>query len=308
MDKLRGTVPLEIEKHLITRTMKRIAIIAVALFSFAVSLSAQQAFQNLSIGFEAGTTGLGVELAVPVISNHVVLKGGLTLPSLSLSKDFSLDASPLNSSIDDANQALMDAGVDDRINTRFTSIGVKGDALLNFSAARVLLEYYPFKKSGIHITAGAYFGMGDSFLSANVATTDDFYSEFKAVESEVDAINQKYADLSGYEPVTLGSPKFNLDGKTYQLAMEEDRAFISARLQMSKIRPYLGIGFGRSIPKGHLGFQFDLGVWYHGVPSIESDQQVEYDASATEVYGTIPYMHQAVIYPHLSLRLIYRIF
>ena len=40
--------------------MKRIAIIAAALLSFAVSTSAQQAFQNLSIGFEAGTTGLGV--------------------------------------------------------------------------------------------------------------------------------------------------------------------------------------------------------------------------------------------------------
>lgn len=288
--------------------MKRIAIIAAALLSFAVSTSAQQAFQNLSIGFEAGTTGLGVELALPVISNHVVLKGGLTLPSLSLARDFSLDASPLNSRIDDANQALMDAGVDDRINTRFSSIGVKGDALLNFTAARVLLEFYPFKKSGLHITAGAYFGMGDSFLSANLQTTDTFFSEYKAVEAEFDAINQKYADLAGYEQVKLDSPKFNLDGKTYQLAMEEDRAYVSARLQMAKIRPYLGIGFGRSIPKGHLGFQFDLGVWYHGVPSIESDQQVEFDSSATEVYGEIPYMDQAIVYPQVSLRLIYKIF
>ena len=88
---------------------------------------------------------------------------------------------------------------------------------------------------------------------------------------------------------------------------------MEAELAIAKLRPYFGLGFGRSMPKGHLGFQLDLGVWYHGSPAIESGQKVAFDPEAADLTAGIPLLEkyslgQAILYPSLSLRLIYKIF
>ena len=76
--------------------MKKLIVTVAAFLGIVLGLNAQQAFKSLAIGFEAGTTGLGVEVAVPIVTNRIVLKGGLTSPSLTYPFSFSGDMQPVN--------------------------------------------------------------------------------------------------------------------------------------------------------------------------------------------------------------------
>ena len=43
---------------------------------------------------------------------------------------------------------------------------------------------------------------------------------------------------------------------------------ISGGLKVSSFRPYLGLGFGRAIPKKRIGFMFEMGVQFHNTPKV----------------------------------------
>ena len=154
--------------------MKKLIAIVVASVSSISVVSAQQAFKSLAIGFEAGTTGLGVEIAIPVVTDRIVLKGGLTAPSLTYPFSFNADMQIVNDEIASANNYLSQVGAEDRINTRFSDLSLTATPTLNLSTARLLVELYPFKRSSFHITAGAYLGMGDKFLSASLQSDEVF--------------------------------------------------------------------------------------------------------------------------------------
>ena len=293
--------------------MKKLISVIILASGLCFASSAQQAFKSLSIGFEAGTTGIGVELAIPIVTDHLVLTGGLTAPSFSYPLSFSMDMTAANNAIDDANIRLAEAGVPERLNTRFSDAVIEANPVINLSSAKLMLEYYPFKKSSFHFTAGAFMGMGERFLYSDIYVDDNTFSNIKQLDGEMQAIQQKYGEHAEIGEVELPSMRFSAFGETYELQEKSGKLGMEAELAIAKIRPYFGLGFGRSMPKGHLGFQLDLGVWYHGSPSLESSQKVEFDPEATDLTAGIPLLEkyslaQAILYPSLSLRLIYRIF
>jgi hypothetical protein len=44
---------------------------------------------------------------------------------------------------------------------------------------------------------------------------------------------------------------------------------VEASLKVNSVKPYVGIGFGRSVPRSHVGFKCELGAMYQGTPQIE---------------------------------------
>lgn len=46
---------------------------------------------------------------------------------------------------------------------------------------------------------------------------------------------------------------------------------VSGGVKVSGFRPYLGLGFGRLIPKGRVGFRFEMGLQFHGTPELYAD-------------------------------------
>ena len=42
-------------------------------------------------------------------------------------------------------------------------------------------------------------------------------------------------------------------------------------MKVNNFRPYLGLGFGRLIPKNRIGFRFEMGVQFHGKPKVYAD-------------------------------------
>ena len=294
--------------------MKKTIVTIVAALAVCAGASAQEAFKHLSVGLEIGTTGAGIQLALPVVSNHLVFTAGYKFPSVSISMTTTYPMDEINSAIDEVNQSLSQAGLPDRISTRFNAAEVTAKAKLNFGAVTTMLEYYPSVKSSFHIVAGLYIGTGD-FLSAEGMTDKTVWANLKSVESEVNALKAKYSDIPEIQSLDgnlIDKAKATVNDQTVQLIEKNGAGYLDLQLLMPTVRPYLGVGFGRSIPDSHFGVQCDLGVWYHGKLGLTSKEcGVAYDASAEVVSGiddVMQVVEKIPVYPQISVRLVYRIF
>lgn len=288
--------------------MKKNLVIVASLLVLFFPARAQEAFNSLSFGLEAGTTGVGVELALPLVSDHLAFAVGFNAPSLSYPFTRTLPMDAVNGTLSSINSQLESIGAADRVTSTLPDVELTIRPVLNLSTFKLMLEYYPFRKSSFHITAGAYFGMGENLVSASVSVDSDFWAAFTAVQEEVNAVNVKYGDVPGYVALTPGNIEFSAGDRTFALSGKDGTGNADILFKVSGLRPYAGIGFGRSVPKGHLGFQFDIGVWYHGIPVMHSDDEVQYDPDAFRLAGDISIIDRLVFYPQVSLRLIYRIF
>lgn len=112
------------------------------------------------------------------------------------------------------------------------------DTEVTFPNFKTLVDYYPMKNGIFCFTGGLYFG-------ANKASTN--------------GLIKNYQELS----VALGE-KPELRYEDIVITPNDDGSF-SGQLDMGNaIKPYLGIGLGRTIPHNRVGFKFELGVVYQG--------------------------------------------
>lgn len=281
-------------------------ILPLALLVFStIPTFAQKAFQSLSVGIEAGTSGVGIELALPVVTDYLVFKAGFNAPSLTMSFHESVDMEYINSEIDDVNSNLMAIGDPTRF-SHFNDADMELRPTVNFSALKFMFEIYPFKKKSFHITAGAFYSMGD-LLSASASVDESFWANYKDIRSKVDALNEKYKDTPGYVEATVGDIAFSAGEHTYAVKEKDGKGVMEATLAIPKFRPYVGIGFGRSMPEGHFAVQFDLGAVYNSSVAIDSPNEVDYDPSAYVAVEDVPLKYLSFL-PTVSLRLIYKIF
>lgn len=150
---------------------------------------------------------------------------------------------------------------------------------------KVMLDYYPVENGIFALTAGLYFGQ-------NKATTNGLIRDYQQLSSQLGTT----PDLR-YEDIVI-SP--NSDGSFYgELGMG------------SKIKPYVGIGLGRTIPHKRVGFKFELGVVNQGKFQLSSPNMN--DAGNDWLNGLIDEMELPVseqvlkLWPMLNFSLTYRI-
>ncbi|MDR6560752.1 MULTISPECIES: hypothetical protein [unclassified Arcicella] len=100
-----------------------------------------------------------------------------------------------------------------------------------------LIDFHPFKRKSFKLVGGLAYGTGDSEVMAEPTVKT---GKFKfASDFEIDAQDFGKANL---------------------------------KVTGNKIRPYLGIGFGRAIPKSRVGFGFEMGAYYSGSPKLTLDR------------------------------------
>ena len=150
-------------------------------------------------------------------------------------------------------------------------------------SGELLVNYYPFNKGAFFLTAGAYFG-GGTLLKINGHS-----DELKELVAE-----------AGKAGVVIGD---------YTIPVDKD-GNVSGGLKVSNFRPYVGLGFGRAVPKKRLGVMFELGVQFHGKPDVYTDfgnvdkllDEVDPDDTFSKV------MDKLTVYPVMKIRLCGRIF
>lgn len=138
----------------------------------------------------------------------------------------------------------------------------------------VLLNIYPIPTSTFFIAAGAYFS-GDKII-------------------KITGHNEELANGS----IEIGDYNLPVDSK----------GNVRGGLKAKGFRPYLGIGWGRAIPKRLLSFSFELGAQFEGKPKVYSetgDLQELADKADNNFNDYIKYLK---VYPNLTFRLAGKIF
>jgi hypothetical protein len=91
-----------------------------------------------------------------------------------------------------------------------------------------------------------------------------------------------------------------------------------AYAKVNSFRPYLGIGFGRAVPKNRIGCQFDLGVQFWGKPDVYVpvydeatkqfiDEKIDGDRAGNDAGKVLKTISKISVYPVLNFRLVGRI-
>ena len=180
-------------------------------------------FNHLSAGVSVGLEGIGFEVAAPLTYNFAVRTGFVFLPKFKYSKGLNLKS----------NSGTLPGA--------FLSDEVDLEGKLNKFDYKLLVDWYPSKRSSFHATAGFFIGSGKVI---------DIYNKAPFVKAE----------YYGNAGINLGDDNF-----TYAMFADENGE-VKAEVKANSFKPYLGVGFGRAVPKGRIGVQFDFGVQFWGRP------------------------------------------
>ena len=226
--------------------MKKLLLIcATALFGFGQAHAQledadYEFFNHLSLSVSAGTTGIGFELAAPLTYNFAVRAGYSFMPKFKYSQKLTLDKGDL--------AAFYVNGQNDH--------EVELEGKMNMGDFSLLFDWYPWSSSSFRLTAGAYIGKN------NVVT----------ITNKEPFMNPEYAGKAGIDLSKSGSTIM----EKYTVVTDAE-GNVDAKLKVNGFKPYIGIGFGRAVPRKNIGLQFDLGVQFWGKPELQTNLMY-YDA------------------------------
>ena len=179
--------------------------------------------------------------------------------------------------------------------------------LLDMGMVRLLLDTQAFDLDAVsnvinpahhRITAGAYIGQEKPL----------------EVHNKSAFLQPAYYETKGLE---LGT------GASSYTLVSDAQGNVKADLKVNSFKPYIGIGFGRAVPKKTIGMQFDLGVQFWGTPEIwanindewgdskyqkvDKDKITNPDKDYQDGKDAIKNIEKVIVYPVLTFRLIGRI-
>lgn len=180
--------------------------------------------------------------------------------------------------------------VDPTFNAKYTHDGGKKDETkvgtnLNMGDVNVLLDFYFGKRSGLHLTGGFFLG------------------------------KEKLVTAKNTSPIYGAGPGEGLIIGDYTVGICDD-GIAHAAIKVNKFKPYVGLGFGRAIPRKRVNFAVDLGVMFWGKPEVWGSDvddpthfvKVGKENTGEEAAKYWKYLEKVKIYPVLTFRLNGRIF
>lgn len=219
--------------------MKKSVFVIVALM-LAVSAKAQEEkfyglFNRLGADVNVASTGIGFDLATP-ITPYLELSAGMSfMPGFSLSGDV------------DVNDITTQSG----LVIPMDQVEIKGK--FSRTTMNVKLSCYPFgERNALFVAAGFSFA-GKKIVKLNGHSED----VRRAIAEHPEIAGTVHAELDKYQ-VT-----FN------------DNGDITGDARVNGFRPYVGLGYGRLVPKHRLGFRVEAGCMFHGrIKVYQGDHKV----------------------------------
>ena len=229
--------------------LKIFTLLGLTFFSAVSSFSQERSFlSNVGISLNAGLTGIGASVSTPLGKHFNARAGFGTMP---YTYKYTMNELNIDLSSYNAPAGYEEVTINHDINLK---------AKLNVPAAHFLIDYNPFQAGlgSFHITVGLYMGGSNLFH-----------------------INGQVSDIDGIKTAideATGTPGTGDDFKFSDIKLEvgdvtispNDNGSVDAYMKVNSVRPYFGIGYGNAIPKGRVGFRFDVGAMYHGKPEITS--------------------------------------
>jgi len=196
---------------------------------------------HLSLGLTLGLDGIGAQLALPLGKHFSVRAGYSYLGSLTKSPR-DLSDGMFSSLIPDEEDLKFDLSGDDGRQVNLYDVPITLN--LNTFGPNVMVDYFPWKNAGFHLTAGAFFTKGTL-----LAVDADVHEQLR--EDEYASLGISFKDV---EDITT-----------------DEKGVMHFDMRASGFRPYIGIGFGRPLNMKHrVSVNFDMGVVVLGSSGIYS--------------------------------------
>lgn len=219
--------------------MKKILAIMAALAIGASALAQvpaqdKQIFNHMAAGVTLGLDGIGLELAAP-LTPYVQLRAGYSffVPSSVKLSNLTKMGVPESITVEGQQRPLGSVAS--------AAIGI------NTGGGKFLVDIFPVDDVGFHITAGSYFGdplMVKADLDFSKVLQADEYASYGFQLDENDPNTNITSDKQGH---------LNVDLNTW------------------KIRPYVGLGFGRAVNTAkRVSVTFDMGAMIWGSHALQS--------------------------------------
>lgn len=188
---------------------------------------------HVGINVGAGTEGISVGLAAPVTGFFELEAGVNVMPSFKLSGDLDVDVN--TSSLPQVPTV-----------TYPTSATIHAEGSFDRTTFNVKANLYPFGGgTKFFIAAGLSIG-GEKIaeVSGSCDELRDFSQKLPTPELKDQFRQAVSANLAGYN--LQFDENYNVQGD----------------IRCKKVRPYLGLGFGRLVPKNRLGMRLELGCQF----------------------------------------------
>ena len=237
---------------------------------------------HFSLSAGIGTTGVTADVGT-MVTDYVGLRGGIDfMPKFKYSTHLTLTQVNYTQEVDVSGIPVTDRQVE-----------VKGT--LHNTTGHALVDIYPLVNRGFHVTVGAYVAGNDKIV--DVINEE---SELLKKVAELNARRGPYADVPlSYGQVAAKMGDYNI--------MPDDEGNASAYIKVRKVRPYLGVGFGRAVPTAsRLSLTFDMGVQFSGTPHVYNGvngQELTAEGARGEDGGYLKTISRIHFYPVVSLRL-----
>lgn len=273
--------------------MKRILSICTILFvcataqsQFTQTLKEHNIFNHLGIGAGVGTTGISVEVGTTITSWVQFRAGADIMPKFKFNTNLDLE----------------EYGITDYEYNypRPTLNNVDVQGKISNTLGHFLFDVFPFTKlSSFHVTVGAYFGGKQVIKAYNTSG----HNELK----DVYMFNHRLGEYSG---VPMSEGKIGASLGDYFIEPDAN-GNLAASIKVNDFRPYVGLGFGRIVPKSRINCLFDLGVQFWGKPQVWNDINNEHltmEHANGEDGGIIKFASKVSVYPVLNIKIVGRIF
>jgi len=275
----------------------------------AISAQDKNMLNHMDVGVNVGTLGVGIDVAVPV-GDYVRIRAGYNyMPRITFHSDFPIETSKggfgqtalkyFNKNKDKVADILSKPPFDQPKYQRYTELfGKLSDVELRdyvtmglkptFHQFKFLVDVMPFKNNKHwSFTTGFFVGPSDIGSACNmdketailegVLAYNEMYLEvcserFPAAQLKVDGIDilekMKEAGVAGFP---LGY--FDKENRYKAMMVPGEDATVHAEMEISKIRPYLGVGYNTHLSRNKKwNLNVDAGVLFLcGTPSVYVD-------------------------------------
>lgn len=269
--------------------MKKL-LVACALLMGMTTAQAQEFHLGASVG--VGVTGITVDAAA-TITDYVGIRAGADIfPSL-VKYGTTLDIDGLEQRQKEYDRVRVDVPALGLPAVKFpNAVDIEGKQN-SWTTGHLLVDVYPIPKVAFHVTVGAYFGA--TKLISVYTTKDDQLQGVNTYNKYVDEHPGK-----GYEKIGLSLGE--------KFLTPDPNGHVDAYVKVNGVRPYVGLGWGRAVPKTRLGFSVDLGCQFWGNPKVYcQDEEVTASEMDGKDGGLVKVLTKFVVYPALTFRLTGRI-
>ena len=304
-------------------------------------------FNHMDLGLTLGTTGVGIELAMPIGSQVKVRTGVAYMPKFSVPFHFDLmsytaDGTAVSESSFESAKEILDNLAGFEVNQR-----VKVNGKPNMFTFKFLVDVYPFRSNKHwHLTAGFYIGPKKVATAVNdiaeaptlvsvgiynglydYFTTTDFietplYGTYYLDPDNADALKARF---EGYGRMGIHVGDFSRDvydsdgnlihskGDPYIMEPGSDGT-VRAKALVNVFRPYLGLGYTTTLDRAkRLSFSVEGGaMFWGGSPKVVTHEGIDLVNDLENISGSlgdyVDLISKLKVYPVLNFRISYAIF